>query len=67
MGNARFAVLYAYTVPGSYRASTCCSPSPASRSWGTIRGSRNRYMVTCSTRRSAARALHVCAPGVFGR
>jgi cytochrome c5 len=68
MGNARFAVLYAYTVPGSVSRFNVLFPQPGVEIMGHDRGSRNRYMVNVFDADGAPRAhCTFCAPGVFGR
>jgi len=62
-GNARFAVLYAYTVPGSVSRFNVLFPQPGVEIMGHDRGSRNRYMVNVFDADGAPRAhLHVLRP-----
>jgi len=62
MGNARFAVLYAYTVPGSVSRFTCCSPSRR-RDHGHDRGSRTVHGERVQRGRSARAHCTFCPPG----
>lgn len=68
MSNSRFAVLYAYAVPGTLSRFAMLFPQPGLEIMGHDLGSRNRYSVNLFTA-SGAPAAHcsVCAPGVFGR
>ena len=49
MGNARFALLYAYRVPGSVSGFTLLGAQPGIELMGHDRGSRNRYALSYST------------------
>ena len=68
MSNSRFAVLYAYAVPGTVSRFTLLFPQPGIEVMGHDRGSRNRYSVNVFTA-AGAPAAHCtfCSPGVFGR
>jgi hypothetical protein len=68
MGASRFAVLYAYSVPGSISRFTVLFPQPGIEIMGHDLGSRNRYSVNLFNTGGAPRAhCVVCSPGVFGR
>ena len=68
MSNSRFAVLYAYAVPGTVSRFTMLFPQPGIEVMGHDLGSRNRYSVNVFTA-GGAPAAHCtfCSPGVFGR
>src|SRR5258705_13678569 len=64
----RFAVLYAYSVPGTISRFAMLFPQPGIEVMGHDRGSRNRYSVNVFTAGGApAEHCTVCSPGVFGR
>jgi len=68
MSNSRFAVLYAYAVPGTVSRFTMLFPQPGIEVMGHDRGSRNRYSVNVFTAGGAPAAhCEFCSPGVFGR
>jgi hypothetical protein len=68
MSNSRFAVLYAYAVPGTVSRFTLLFPQPGIEVMGHDRGSRNRYSVNVFTAGGAPAAhCSFCSPGVFGR
>ena len=68
MGASRFAVLYAYAVPGSVSRFSVLFPQPGIEIMGHDRGSRSRYAVNVFNSAGAPRAhCTFCAPGVFGR
>jgi len=68
MGASRFAVLYAYAVPGSVSRFSVLFPQPGIEIMGHDRGSRSRYSVNVFNSSGAPRAhCTFCAPGVFGR
>ena len=68
MSNSRFAVLYAYAVPGTVSRFTMLFPQPGIEVMGHDRGSRNRYSVNVFTAGGAPAAhCSFCSPGVFGR
>ncbi len=68
MGASRFAVLYAYSVPGSVSRFSVLFPQPGVEIMGHDLGSRNRYSVNLFNTGGAPRAHCVlCSPGIFGR
>lgn len=68
MGNARFALLYAYRVPGSVSGFTFLGAQPGIELMGHDRGSRNRYALSVFNAPGAPRAhCTFCSPGVYGR
>jgi hypothetical protein len=68
MGASRFAVLYAYSVPGSVSRFSVLFPQNGVEIMGHDLGSRNRYSVNLFNTGGAPRAHCVlCSPGIFGR
>ncbi len=68
MGASRFAVLYAYSLPGSVSRFSVLFPQPGLEIMGHDLGSRNRYSVNLFNTGGAPRAhCVVCSPGIFGR
>src|SRR6266567_4128747 len=64
----RFAVLYAYAVPGTVSRFTMLFPQPGIEVMGHDLGSRNRYSINVFTAGGAPAArCTFCSPGVFGR
>src|SRR5437667_5610608 len=63
MGASRFAVLYAYSVPGSVSRFSVLFPQPGIEIMGHDRGNRSRYSVNVfNSGWSAAGTLHVLRP-----
>ena len=68
MGASRFAVLYAYAVPGSVSRFSVLFPQPGIEIMGHDLGSRNRYSVNLFNTGGAPSAhCVICSPGIFGR
>src|SRR5467141_2361901 len=68
MSNSRFAVLYAYAVPGTVSRFAMLFPQPGIEVMGHDLGSRNRYSVNVFTAGGApAGHCTFCSPGVCGR
>ena len=67
MGNARFATMWLYTMPGSVSRFTLLV-QPGIEVMGHDRGSRTRYSINLFNSNGAPQAhCTFCAPGIFGR